>query len=85
MVCKIYNIDTGHMVVACDNKSAGQKAINWHYSPKPSNDHFDMLKAIHQLQQLLPITRSSGMSKLTNAKSRDLGKLLTNGSSGMMK
>jgi hypothetical protein len=56
MVCKIYDIETGHIVVACDNESAGQKAINWHYPPKPSNDHYDMLNAIHQLRQLLPIT-----------------------------
>jgi hypothetical protein len=56
MVCKIYDIETGHIVVACDNESAGQKAIDWHYPPKPSNDHFDMLNVIHQLRQLLPIT-----------------------------
>ena len=56
MICSIYAIDTGHMIVACDNKSAGQKAIEWHYPPKPSNDHFDMLNAIHQLRQVLPIT-----------------------------
>jgi hypothetical protein len=56
MVCKIYDIETCHIVVACDDESAGQKAINWQYPPKPSNDHFDMLNAIHQLRQLLPIT-----------------------------
>jgi hypothetical protein len=53
MVCKIYDIETGYTVVAC---SAGQKAIDWHYPPKSSNDYFDMLNAIHQLRQLLPIT-----------------------------
>ncbi len=56
MVCKLFDIGTGHMIVACDNESAGQKAIDWHYPPKPSNDHFDMLNAIHQLRHLLPIT-----------------------------
>jgi hypothetical protein len=57
MVCKIYAIDTGHMVVACDNESAaGQKAIEWHYPLKPANDHFDILSAIHQLCQQLPIS-----------------------------
>jgi hypothetical protein len=44
------------MAMAYNNESAGQKAIDWHYPPKPSNDHFDMLNVIHQLRQLLPIT-----------------------------
>jgi hypothetical protein len=56
MICKIYYIETGHMAMAYNNESAGQKAIDWHYPPKPSNDHFDMLNVIHQLRQLLPIT-----------------------------
>jgi hypothetical protein len=56
MVCKIYAINTGHMVVACNNESAGQKAIEWHYPPKTVNDHSDILNAIHQLRQQLPIS-----------------------------
>jgi hypothetical protein len=27
MVCKIYDKETGHVVVACDNESAGQKKL----------------------------------------------------------
>jgi hypothetical protein len=56
MLCRIHGIDAGHLVVACDNLSAGQKAIEWEYPPKPANDHFDMLAAIHSLRQALPIT-----------------------------
>jgi hypothetical protein len=56
MLCKIRGIDDGHLAVACNNLSAGQKAIEWEYPPKPANDHFDMLAAIHSLQKVLPIT-----------------------------
>jgi ribonuclease HI len=56
MLCKIHGIDDGHLVVACDNLLAGQKAIEWEYPPKPANDHFDMLAAIPSLPKVLPIT-----------------------------
>jgi hypothetical protein len=56
MLCTIHGIDAGHLVVACDNLLASQKANEWEYPPKPANGHFDMLLAIHLLRQVLPLT-----------------------------
>jgi hypothetical protein len=56
MLYNIHVIDASHLAVACDNLSAGQKAIEWEYPPKPANDHFNMLTAIHSLRKVLPIT-----------------------------
>ena len=56
MLCRSTSIAAEHLGVACDNLSAGQKAIEWEYPPKPANDHFDMLAAIHSLRKALPIT-----------------------------
>jgi hypothetical protein len=53
---RIHGIEAGHLIVACDNLAGGQKGIEWEYPPKPANDHFDMLAAIHSLRNVLPIT-----------------------------
>jgi hypothetical protein len=56
MLCRIHGIEAGHLIIACDNLAAGQKGIEWEYPPKPPDDHFDMLAAIHSLRNVLPIT-----------------------------
>jgi hypothetical protein len=56
MLCTMHSIDASHLVVPYKNLLAGQKAIEWEYPPKPANDHFDMLFAMHSLRQVLPIT-----------------------------
>jgi hypothetical protein len=55
MICRMNGLDASHLVVACHNLLAGQTAIKWEYPPKPANDPFEMLVAIHSLRKALPI------------------------------
>jgi hypothetical protein len=85
MVCKIYDIETGHMVVACNNESAGHKlSIGTTHQSPPMTILTCWTQSISSANYF-PSPPSSGMSKLTNVKSTELGKLSTNGQSGMTK
>ena len=55
-ICRQYPIQSGHITLACDNKSAGHMAINWHTHVGPTTNHFDMLNLILCLRRSLPIT-----------------------------
>jgi hypothetical protein len=86
MVCKIYDIETGHIWLLHEitNLQAKKLSIGINHRSLRTIIWTCSTQSISSTSYF-PSPRSSGTLTLTNAKSTDLGKLSANGQSGMTK
>ncbi len=54
-ICSLFNITSGSITIACDNKSA-IKCCHRHFVPKPKFHNYDLIQALHQAIINSPVT-----------------------------
>jgi hypothetical protein len=55
IVCQFFWITSGQVTIGCNNLEARRHVISFDDPPSPSDDHFDIISAVYEIKNWLPV------------------------------